>query len=167
MHRPGRPPAWDGSGAVPPRAPPRAAAADPVAARAFASSLALVATNLDGTIMREDGTVSPRTLAALRACAQAAVHLVFVTGRPVRWTAPLASEAGSTQPVICATGAVVLDLGRGEVLRPRPVAPATVLAVAERHRRRCSFRSSYVKKLMVWRCSRAGGAVAGGARFGG
>ena len=93
-----------------------------------------MATDLDGTIVRSDGAVAPRTLAAFRACAEAGVHVVFVTGRPVRWTAPLAADAGLTQPVVCANGAVVYDLGSERVLRRRALPPAAVLTVAGRLR---------------------------------
>jgi len=42
----------------------------------------LVATDLDGTVVRRDGTMSERTVAALAAVERAGLHLVLVTGRP-------------------------------------------------------------------------------------
>nr|BFE85127.1 hypothetical protein GCM10020093_077280 [Planobispora longispora] len=45
----------------------------------------LVATDLDGTALRSDGTVSPRTAAAFARVENAGATLVFVTGRPPRW----------------------------------------------------------------------------------
>ena len=45
----------------------------------------MVATDLDGTLLRSDGTVSTRIRAALRAAADAGLLVVFVTGRPPRW----------------------------------------------------------------------------------
>ena len=45
----------------------------------------LVATDLDGTLLRSDGTISPRTSAALAALEAAGIGMVFVTARPPRW----------------------------------------------------------------------------------
>ncbi|MDV9201035.1 HAD hydrolase family protein, partial [Streptomyces sp. Wh19] len=44
---------------------------------------ALVATDLDGTLLRRDDTVSPRTRAALALAARAGARHLVVTGRPV------------------------------------------------------------------------------------
>ena len=45
----------------------------------------VVATDLDGTIVRSDGTISARTRAALGAAEAADALVVLVTGRPPRW----------------------------------------------------------------------------------
>jgi HAD superfamily hydrolase (TIGR01484 family) len=45
----------------------------------------LVATDLDGTLVHSDGSVTARTRAALVAAEEAGVEVVFVTGRPLRW----------------------------------------------------------------------------------
>ncbi len=44
----------------------------------------LVATDLDGTIVRSDGSISERTRAAIARVEQAGVPFVMVTGRPPR-----------------------------------------------------------------------------------
>ena len=46
----------------------------------------LVACDLDGTILRSDGTISPRSAAALDRIADAGARFVFVTGRRPRHT---------------------------------------------------------------------------------
>jgi hydroxymethylpyrimidine pyrophosphatase-like HAD family hydrolase len=70
----------------------------------------LVATDLDGTLVRSDGTVSGRTRAALAAVEEAGSVLVMVTGRPPRWMAPVVEETGHRGLAVCANGAVVYDL---------------------------------------------------------
>ena len=85
----------------------------------------LVATDLDGTLVRRDGTVSERTVAALAACRAAGVDVVAVTGRPPRWLADLAEVVGSAT-AICANGAIVYDLGSGRVLRAKLLSPDVV-----------------------------------------
>jgi Cof subfamily protein (haloacid dehalogenase superfamily) len=70
----------------------------------------LIATDLDGTVVQRDGSVSPRTVAALSAVEAAGWHLVLVTGRPPRWMAPVVEATGHRGRAICANGAFVYDL---------------------------------------------------------
>lgn len=76
----------------------------------------LVATDLDGTLLRSDGTVSHRTRAALLDAEEAGVEIVFVTARPPRWLAPLRDVVGGHGRVICLGGAAVWDLATGRAL---------------------------------------------------
>jgi hypothetical protein len=94
----------------------------------------LVATDLDGTIVARDGTVSDRTVAALRGVEALGVPVVFVTGRPVRWMAPLAERTGHTGLAICANGAVVYDLHDERIVAHDPMAIEVGLEVARRLR---------------------------------
>ncbi|MBS2963732.1 HAD hydrolase family protein [Actinocrinis puniceicyclus] len=73
----------------------------------------LVATDLDGTLLRSDGTVSDRTCAALAACTAAGVEVLLVTARPQRMVLELARRIGCTATAICANGAAVLDVVTG------------------------------------------------------
>lgn len=75
--------------------------------------LRLVACDLDGTLLRTDGTVSDRTVAALRLAESAAARVVLVTGRPPRFVAELARRTGGHETVICANGGLVWDLAAG------------------------------------------------------
>ncbi|MEV0582722.1 HAD family hydrolase [Nonomuraea sp. NPDC050310] len=70
----------------------------------------LVATDLDGTALRTDGTVSARTAAAFARVEQAGAMLVFVTGRPPRWMSAVADAVRHRGLAICANGALVYDL---------------------------------------------------------
>jgi len=76
----------------------------------------LVATDLDGTIVQRDGTVTPRTVAALAAVEAAGWHLVLVTGRPPRWMAPVVAATGHRGRAICANGAFVYDLRTEQIV---------------------------------------------------
>jgi Cof subfamily protein (haloacid dehalogenase superfamily) len=94
----------------------------------------LVATDLDGTIVGADGSVSDRTVAALRGVEALGVPVVFVTGRPVRWMAPLAERTGHTGLAICANGAVVYDLHDERIVAHDRMAVEIGLEVARRLR---------------------------------
>ena len=76
----------------------------------------LVATDLDGTLVRSDGTVSERSCAVLRELARRGVHVVLVTGRPFRRVRKVAAELQLSGVAICANGALLYDLERDTVL---------------------------------------------------
>jgi Cof subfamily protein (haloacid dehalogenase superfamily) len=77
----------------------------------------LVATDLDGTTVRSDYTVSPRTVKAFARVESAGAILVMVTGRPPRWLHPVADAVGHRGVAICANGALVYDLHAERVIR--------------------------------------------------
>ena len=77
----------------------------------------LVATDLDGTLLRSDHSVSDRTRAALAAVEAAGAGLVLVTGRPTRWMAPVVAQTGHRGVAVCANGALVYDLHTERVVR--------------------------------------------------
>ncbi|MEZ0494098.1 HAD family hydrolase [Kineococcus sp. TBRC 1896] len=112
----------------------REATGGATAERDFAQGWALVATDLDGTVIPRERPVSPRTLAAFAACDAAGIPVVPVTGRPPRWVTPLADEAGLRGQVVCANGAVVYDLDAGEVVLEHPIAPDVLREVVARLR---------------------------------
>ncbi|HEY2273010.1 MAG TPA: HAD family hydrolase [Jatrophihabitantaceae bacterium] len=91
----------------------------------------LLATDLDGTLLRADGSVSPRTTAALRAAEHAGLLVVFVTGRPPRWLDPVADATGHLGVAVGANGAVIYDLKSEQVVNSHPLDPAEVLAIAD------------------------------------
>lgn len=89
---------------------------------AAASTPRVVATDLDGTIVRTDGTISARTRAALTAAEHAGAFVVLVTGRPPRWLAGIAEATGHSGVTVCANGALVYDLHREVVIEAFPLA---------------------------------------------
>lgn len=89
----------------------------------------LIATDLDGTVLRSDGTVAPRTVTALRAAEERGITVVVATGRPPRWMRPVADALGHTGLAICANGAIVYDLHTDRVVEHTPITRAVVLEV--------------------------------------
>ncbi|HET7397731.1 MAG TPA: HAD-IIB family hydrolase [Intrasporangium sp.] len=83
----------------------------------------LVATDLDGTLLRSDGTLSERTARALRAAADAGIEVVFVTARPPRWLDALAGAVAGHGTVICGNGAFVYEVGTRLVRDVRGFSP--------------------------------------------
>ena len=70
----------------------------------------VVATDLDGTLLRSDGSLSDRTRRAIERAEASGVPTLFVTARPPRWLDELADAVGGHGIAICGNGAFVYDL---------------------------------------------------------
>jgi Cof subfamily protein (haloacid dehalogenase superfamily) len=94
----------------------------------------LLALDIDGTVLRSDKTVSPRTLAALDAARAGGTHLVLVTGRRYPAARPVAEMIGGRLDLVLHNGALIFE--NGEILRrrllPRDVARHAVRLGRER-----------------------------------
>jgi HAD superfamily hydrolase (TIGR01484 family) len=90
----------------------------------------LVATDLDGTLLRTDGTTSDRTVAVLRAVERAGVQIVIVTARPPHWMHELLDVIGEHGLAICANGAFVYDVVGRRVLREQTLSREAVAEIA-------------------------------------
>lgn len=91
----------------------------------------LVATDLDGTLLHTDGTVTERTRDVLDALDEQGLVVVFVTGRPIRWMEPLWPHVGDLGLAVCSNGGIVYDVPSRSVARARPIPRTTGLAVAD------------------------------------
>ncbi len=91
------------------------------------ATIRMVATDLDGTLLRSDGRVSARSRAALAAAAAAGLPVVFVTGRPPRWLDVLIEETGYVGLAVGANGAVLYDMTTEEVVMAHTLDAALML----------------------------------------
>lgn len=76
----------------------------------------LVATDLDGTLLRDDHTVSERTREALAAVTAAGAAHIVVTGRAVPWTRHILDDLGYEGLAVCGQGAQVYHAGEHKLL---------------------------------------------------
>jgi HAD superfamily hydrolase (TIGR01484 family) len=90
----------------------------------------LVASDLDGTIIRGDGTISERTVAAFARVEAAGAHFVLVTGRPPRVMTAIAETFGHRGTAICSNGALTYDMRSGTVEAGRLIAPVALATAA-------------------------------------
>jgi hypothetical protein len=90
----------------------------------------LIATDLDGTLVRDDHTISPRTIAAVRRVMDRDVEVVFVTGRPPRKMTGIIESFGGYGTAICSNGAIVYDPHTGQCAAGRFIAPEIVAEAA-------------------------------------
>ncbi|GGM29992.1 haloacid dehalogenase [Micromonospora sonchi] len=94
----------------------------------------LIASDIDGTLLRDDRTLSAHTAAVLARISARGTPVVLVTGRPIRWLRLVYDQLAEPLPAICANGAVVYDPVNDEVLRADPLAPELLAEVARRLR---------------------------------
>jgi Cof subfamily protein (haloacid dehalogenase superfamily) len=89
----------------------------------------VIATDLDGTLLRHDKTVSDRTITALAAAEEAGIEVFFVTGRPARWMDVVAEHTARHGVAICANGAAVYDLHRELLISAFPLPARSAVEV--------------------------------------
>ncbi len=90
------------------------------------SGIQLMATDLDGTLIRPDQTVSDFTVETFRHARAMDFPIIFVTGRPPRWIGPVAEVTQHHGLAVCANGALVVDLVTQRVVESDPIAPEVV-----------------------------------------
>ena len=90
-----------------------------------------IATDLDGTLLRSDRTVSERTRDAIDAAEDVGWSVVIATGRPPRWIPPIIDQLGERGLIVCANGASVFDPARGELVERNDLAPDVVQGLVD------------------------------------
>ncbi|WP_137145022.1 HAD family hydrolase [Mycolicibacterium sp. CR10] len=92
---------------------------------------ALIATDVDGTLLDDDEKISPRTRAAVRALVDAGAHFVLATGRPPRWVKPIVDQLGFAPMAVCANGAVIYDPATDRIVSSRTLSTDALAELAE------------------------------------
>ncbi|HEU0190370.1 MAG TPA: HAD family hydrolase [Mycobacterium sp.] len=87
---------------------------------------ALIATDVDGTLLDGNDEITARTRAAVHAAVAGGARFVLATGRPPRWIRPIADMLGFAPIAVCANGAVVYDPATDRVLSAQTL-PAELL----------------------------------------
>jgi hypothetical protein len=87
--------------------------------RGGAGIFRLAGIDLDGTLLRSDGTVSERSRAAIRKTRAAGVTVVIVTARGPVSVSDIARDAGIVGTAICSNGGLLVDLETGELVKQR------------------------------------------------
>ena len=94
----------------------------------------LIASDMDGTLLRWDDTVSDETVAELERWRADGVPIVLATGRPPRWMRRIRDVLGYGTAVCC-NGAVLLDLASFEVLEEEALQPELLESITGELRR--------------------------------
>lgn len=81
----------------------------------------VIATDLDGTLLRSDSTLSEPTRVALRIARAAGVRVVAATARPARVIEDLFGSETLIDMAVCANGAVRYEVGSDRVVITHPL----------------------------------------------
>lgn len=77
----------------------------------------MIATDIDGTMLRADGTLSPRVRRALYAAAEIGIHVVPATGRPEMVALNVIEALGLKGHWVFANGAITRNLDHDQLVR--------------------------------------------------
>lgn len=83
----------------------------------------MVVSDLDGTLLRSDLSVSDETRATIAKVVASGCPFVLATGRPSRWLSMVTEEIDHRGIAVCANGAELVDLAADEVCWSRPLDP--------------------------------------------
>ncbi len=92
-------------------------------------SIRLIALDVDGTLLRSDGTIAPAVRAAIREAAERGVHVTLATGRRFYAARELAETLGLRLPLILHGGGVIQESATGAVLYEDAIPPDTLAQV--------------------------------------
>lgn len=92
---------------------------------------ALIASDVDGTLLDPEDRVTPRTREALAAALSAGVTFVLATGRPPRWIPPVVEQLGFAPMAVCANGAVIYDAATDRVVSAQTLSVEELTELAE------------------------------------
>src|SRR5690349_928575 len=76
----------------------------------------LIATDLDGTLLRDDGSVSRRSRWVLHRAQTEGLQVVLVSARHPSLLRPKAEAAGVPGLAVCSNGAIIYDPVKGTLL---------------------------------------------------
>lgn len=92
---------------------------------------AMIATDVDGTLLDEDEHVTARTRSAVQAAVASGVQFVLATGRPPRWVPPVVEELGFAPMAVCANGAVIYDSDQDRIISARTLSVEVLAELAD------------------------------------
>ncbi len=94
----------------------------------------MIATDIDGTMLRTDGTLSAATRASLWRAHEAGIHVVPATGRPYVVARDVIEALGINEFWVFANGAVTRHIGRAETVRASWMDRDLAISVVDRLR---------------------------------
>ena len=93
--------------------------------------IALVVSDVDGTLTNHAGTVSPGNQREIRRVMSRGIHFSIATGRPTRDLQNVRDSLDLPIPVIVSNGTMVEDLATGEIIHSLQIEKAITLAVLD------------------------------------
>lgn len=109
----------------------------------------LIASDMDGTLLNDDGALTARSISAIHAAVRAGVVFTIATGRMYCSVEPFAVQLGLDVPLITYNGALVKEALSKEVLLDLPLEEATAAGVLNFCRRKGYYVQAYVNDTLL------------------
>ena len=122
----------------------------------------LIATDLDGTLLRDDGTISERTRLALARAHAAGIVVVLASARSPRTVRVVAAAAGVSGLAICGNGAIIYDLAAEAIVHHQPLTATAARGVVRAVRRAAPGAAFSMEQGMDYVCEPGYLALRGG-----
>ena len=91
---------------------------------------AMIALDMDGTLLRNDKTLHPDTINDVAAASAAGIHVVYSSGRAVAEILPYVQSLNSMRYAVCMSGALVYDFQEKRAIYKKAVPQAYVMEIA-------------------------------------
>ncbi|SIJ76030.1 Putative hydrolase [Mycobacteroides abscessus subsp. abscessus] len=92
---------------------------------------ALIASDVDGTLIDSAEILSARTRAVITAAVESGSTFVLATGRPPRWVTPIVDALGFAPISVCANGSVLYDAENDRIISAATLSPSELAVLAE------------------------------------
>lgn len=92
---------------------------------------ALIASDVDGTLIDSAEILSARTRAVITAAVESGSAFVLATGRPPRWITPIVDALGFAPISVCANGSVLYDAENDRIISAATLSPSELAVLAE------------------------------------
>lgn len=92
---------------------------------------ALIASDVDGTLLDDQERLTPRTRTAIHAAVAAGARFVLATGRPPRWVHPVVDALGFAPMAVCANGSVIYDSSTDRIVAARTLSTDDLRELAD------------------------------------
>ena len=112
-------------------------------------TIRLVAMDLDDTLLRDDWTISPRVVKAIRKAQAQGVKMTIATGRTPISTRPYAEQLGLDVPVITYHGAMIQQVLSGDILFRRVIPSALAAEIVQDVAGRGVYAQVYLKDRVI------------------
>lgn len=90
----------------------------------------LVALDIDGTTVKNDGTLSNRTISVIKKCESMGIPVCLSTGRNVHNTKKIAKTLSDTMPFVCIDGSVFYDQKSKSQIFSKTISKETIKKIA-------------------------------------
>lgn len=85
------------------------------------ADIAVIALDMDGTLLTSEHSVTPETIDALQQARSKGIDIILVTGRHHMMASPTHHQLALDTPLICANGAYIFDAQTGQITTGKPL----------------------------------------------